>query len=381
MNQTGSVEELQEAERFVNILMESWGEVIIGGDLLTVERIDQNKSLRSSNLSELQKLSFIGPSRIAVFHFRQNIVLKILASVMPNLSDSGNPGSLNAFRALTEKAKDLSNKESKIKDSFELHYQFLMLVAETYLEEKLHSYAVTKFGTRDLKKVAAAFKDSGENEFELLLNEIIEDSNHTIYFEKTKTFEKLEAAKEVDDLQHMGDFFVSLWFQLKSLEFITKTGDPEGIEYFKKNSLLLVLSQHSTASKYVHKGFQELVKTKSMSEKLKLRFYSGHFIKYHGKQSIDQKIRPSDLNARSEDMVCEWLVGGVKDSFKTLGGNFTEETIDKKVKAMSLVNSLIEKDRRSLLLESRGPGTSWDRFETDETVRFRDYIRKLDPFR
>ena len=74
-------------------------------------------------------------------------------------------------------------------------------------------------------------------------------------------------------------------------------------------------------------------------------------------------------------------MSGLLGVSKTLGGNFTEETIDKKVKAMSLVNSLIEKDRRSLLLESRGPGTSWDRFETDETGRFRDYIRKLDPFR
>ena len=80
-----------------------------------------------------------------------------------------------------------------------------------------------------------------------LLDEVIEDSTHTVFFEKNKTFDKLEAAKDVDDLQHMGEFFVSLWFLLKALDFITKTGDPDGIEYFKKNSVLLVLSQHSTA--------------------------------------------------------------------------------------------------------------------------------------
>ena len=45
------------------------GEVIIGGDLLTVERIDQNKSLRSNTLSEFENLGFLGPYRIAVFPF------------------------------------------------------------------------------------------------------------------------------------------------------------------------------------------------------------------------------------------------------------------------------------------------------------------------
>ena len=185
----------------------------------------------------------------------------------------------------------------------------------------------------------------------------------------------------MDDLEHMGDFFVALWFMLKTLDFITKSGDPDGIEYFKKNALLLVLSQHSTSSKYVHKGFQEMVKLKSMSERSKLRFNSGSFVKFHGKQSTDMKIRPSDLNNRSEDMVCEWMVVGVKSTFRTLGGNYSEETIDKKMRAMSLVDTILEKDNKSLMIDGNGPGTSWERFESDEVDRFREYVCKLDPFR
>ena len=49
INQTGSAEELCESEAFVKHLIGDWGEVIIGGDLLTVERIIQNLSLRNSN--------------------------------------------------------------------------------------------------------------------------------------------------------------------------------------------------------------------------------------------------------------------------------------------------------------------------------------------
>ena len=87
-------------------------------------------------------------------------------------------------------------------------------------------------------------------------------------------------------------------------------------------------AQYPQLSKCVHKGFQKVIKLKSMSERMRKRFNSGSFVKYHGKQSSDGKVRFSDLNNRSEDMVCEWLVAKVKNSFKTLGGNFTEETVD-----------------------------------------------------
>ena len=104
------MEELKRAEDIVKGLVSEWGDIIIGGDLLTVERLDQNKSLTSSNLSEFEKMGFLGPSRVAIFHFRQNIVLKVFAKLLPNLNDSNNPGTLNCFRALTAKAKDISNK-------------------------------------------------------------------------------------------------------------------------------------------------------------------------------------------------------------------------------------------------------------------------------
>ena len=114
INQTGSLEELRNAEKVVKDLVNDWGEIIIGGDLLTVERLDQNKSLTRCNLSEYERMGFLGPSRIAIFHFRQNIVLKVFAKLLPNLNDSNNPGTLNCFRALTAKAKEISNKVGQV---------------------------------------------------------------------------------------------------------------------------------------------------------------------------------------------------------------------------------------------------------------------------
>ena len=162
-----------------------------------------------------------------------------------------------------------------------------------------------KYKISDFKLVSQLLKNKSPAEVSTFLDEIIEDSSHTVFFEE-KTLKTI-VENSNDDLQNMGDFFVSLWFLLKTLEFIIKSGDPSGIQYFKQNGILLFLSMHSTASKYVHKGFQEVIKLKSMSERMKLRFNSGSFVKYHGPQSTDGKVRFSDLNNRSEDMVCEWL--------------------------------------------------------------------------
>ena len=115
LNQSGSLEDLKDAENKVKDLMDDWGQVVIGGDLLTAERVDQNKSLTSSNLTELEKMGFLGPSRVAVFHFRQNIVLKVFSKLLPNLNDSENPGTLNCFRALTARAKEISNKVGRMR--------------------------------------------------------------------------------------------------------------------------------------------------------------------------------------------------------------------------------------------------------------------------
>lgn len=173
------------------------------------------------------------------------------------------------------------------------------------MEEKIACFAREKYGISDFKLFATLLKNKTPAEASEFLEEIIEDSSHTVFFED-KTLETITENKN-DDLQNMGDLFVSLWFLLKSLEFITKSGDPDGIQYFKQNANLLILSLHSTASKYVHKGFQEVIKLKTMSERTRLRFNSGSFVKYHGQQSTDGKVRFSDLNNRSEDMVCEWL--------------------------------------------------------------------------
>ena len=253
-------------------------------------------------------------------------------------------------------------------------------MSEAYLEEKLGHILSEKLGEHDVKKIALLLKSKSGEEVIALLDEIVEKSGHTAFFSK-EAFENLNLEK-TDDLENVANLFVSVWFLLKSLDFITKTGDPDGIMFYKKNALLLTLSLHSTSSKYVHKLFHEMLEVAKMSERERLRFTTGHFVKYHGKVTEGEKLKPQDLNLRAEDMVCEWMVEKVKNSLKTLGGNYTEETIEKKTKATSLIAAILEHDNKSLLIEtSSGPGHSWSRFDEEELKRFREYVQSLKPFR
>ena len=73
-----------------------------------------------------------------------------------------------------------------------MHYQFILVVAEAFLEEKI------------------ALKQKSEPEVLEFLDALIEDSSHTVFF-TDETIEKI-SSDDNDDLQNMGDYFVTLWF-------------------------------------------------------------------------------------------------------------------------------------------------------------------------
>ena len=53
------------------------------------------------------------------------------------------------------------------------------------------------------------------------------------------------------------------------------------------------------------------------------------------------KLNPEELSLRAEDMVCEWKVEKFKHTLKSLGGNYTQETKEKKTKANSLISAIL----------------------------------------
>ena len=88
---------------------------------------------------------------------------------------------LNIFIILNHAILNIVFQENKIKDSLELHYQFLVIVSEAYLEEKITCFAMEKYGNSDLKNFASILKTKTEAESLAFLDELIEESSHTVF--------------------------------------------------------------------------------------------------------------------------------------------------------------------------------------------------------
>ena len=100
-----------------------------------------------------------------------------------------------------------------------------MAVSEIFLEQKLKSTVKDALGFTDVKKVALLLKSKTEAEFIELLESLVNRPAHSIFMYGEDAFEEPKS-EECDDLEHIGNFFVSLWFILKSLDCIVKTSDP-----------------------------------------------------------------------------------------------------------------------------------------------------------
>ena len=72
-----------------------------------------------------------------------------------------------------------------------------------------------KYGISDFKKFAPTLKSKSPAEISAFLDEILEDSSHTVFFTENTLQNILEDKN--DDLLNMGDLFVSLWFLLPFL--------------------------------------------------------------------------------------------------------------------------------------------------------------------
>ena len=89
-----------------------------------------------------------------------------------------------------------------------MHYQFILVVAEAFLEEKIACFASLKYGISDFKNFASILKQKSEPEVFEFLDALIEDSSHTVFF-TDETLEKISSDYN-DGLPDMEDYFVTL---------------------------------------------------------------------------------------------------------------------------------------------------------------------------
>ena len=67
-----------------------------------------------------------------------------------------------------------------------------MIVSEAYLEDKIACFAMEKYGISDMRNFASILKNKNESEALAFLDELIEDSSHTVFFTE-ETLEKIQS--------------------------------------------------------------------------------------------------------------------------------------------------------------------------------------------
>ena len=108
-----------------------YGEDLAHGDLLTVQKQDDAKSLMSGSTTAFGRMEFLGMMRLGLLHAKMKKVCVDMQGLMPNVANFEDQGCLAYLAQLAEKTNISNRKEDIKKDdlSFERHDQFYSAVA------------------------------------------------------------------------------------------------------------------------------------------------------------------------------------------------------------------------------------------------------------
>lgn len=121
----------KEAEVRVKEVCLDYGEDLAHGDLLTVQKQDDAKSLMSGSTTAFGRMEFLGMMRLGLLHAKMKKVCVDMQALMPNVANFEDQGCLAYLAQLAEKTNISNRKEDIKKDdsSFERHDQFYSAVA------------------------------------------------------------------------------------------------------------------------------------------------------------------------------------------------------------------------------------------------------------
>ena len=139
------MERVREAEQSVMNIVKRYGKLIIIGDQLTVQSIENAMESRKNDSTDFEKFQYISAVRLGDFHLEMNVIIQNIQRLMPSES-SVNRGSLGYFAHYIVISHLVSNKAHKIKKVG--HYQkskeFFVTVGREFLHESLKTWLSDK---------------------------------------------------------------------------------------------------------------------------------------------------------------------------------------------------------------------------------------------
>ena len=358
------IEVREDTEREVKEIVLKFGVWIGAGDLLTVKMVQEAVMLMSGSATAFGRLEFLGPFRLQLLHMKMKKICQDYSVSMRNEINFDDKISLPWLAALTRvkvsnKAKDIKKNDS----SFELHDQFIGAVQTSYLVNMFDNFV------EDNAKILEDVSDtSSAVQF---VHEMLAEFGIKLFFDPKQAGSEEQNDGEDDMFIYCKDmverFLLSLVFDACEAE-----GDAEGLRALRRVMVGYFLAQKPERqdSKYASFTMIDLVVELAASERTRRRM------------DLYVVVNPSGTAGGGlfRDKFEEHCVRAVKDCLRSSHGGIDDIKLEKEVGGLSVLASIQQHGRSSVLRGKIGKEHSKDL--VGDTVRemMEENVAKHDPF-
>ena len=358
------VESREKAEKEVMDAVNKFGAWIGAGDLLTVKMVQEAVMLMAGSATAFGRLEFLGPFRLQLLHMKMKKICLDYSVSMKNDINLDDKISLPWLAALTRvkvsnKAKDIKKNDS----SFELHDQFIGAVQTSYVVNMFDNFV-----ERRAKLLDDVCDTSTAINF---VHEMLAEYGVKLFFDPKQADTEEQEEGEDDLFIYCKDmverFLLSLVFDACEAE-----GDAEGLRALRRVMVGYFLAQKPERqdSKYASFTMIDLVVELAESERTRRRM------------DLYVVVNPSGTAGGGifRDKFEEHCIKAVKDCLRGTHGGIDDIKLEKEVGGLSVLSSIQQHGRSSVLRGKMGKEHSKDM--VGDTVRemLEENVAKHDPF-
>jgi hypothetical protein len=349
-------------ERVKQICLE-YGEDISHGDLLTVAMQENARLIMAGSVTAFGRLEFLGGMRLGLMHLHMKKVCVDMAAMMPSLANVNDQGSLAWHATITGKNR-ISNKTKDIKkndSSYEEHKQFFCALAEQALGNLLDN------ALKEDPELLSHVKDE-----KTAVESVVTLLDSYGVLERMLYQQEYHQERPTDDLFCYYRELIVRYLPTLALDMCLAEGDAEGLLAIEKIMVVYFVGSSLKRQdvKYSDYTLYDIVLLLSSSERTQARMRERCVINVSGTAGGGQPF----------DMVCEHVVRSVKGCMHRQHGGVDDILVENDVGGLSVIQSVNQHYRMSLLRANIGKEHSHDYVSDPARMIMEEQIKKLDPF-
>ena len=215
-----TLEEREEAEDFIKNEVKRHGELVIHGDQLTVDAIENARRAMKGSLTMLERLDLVSCTSSGMFHVDMSMIIYSFVACMEKEKSLEDVCTMAFFKLHLKNKNHISNLQDNIKESgkFEQHRQFLEGIGIEFFVEAVN----TVLATMAAKNESVEKSKEGAEAF---FRKIIDETNIQTYYHPNAT----PFTDNQDDLFRYGSNLASRVLLSLSMRQAEREGDAEGL--------------------------------------------------------------------------------------------------------------------------------------------------------